>query len=115
VSNRSLGNCQTLEYSRVTPRFPVPRGNHPPSFRVAKLYRKQSKAGASYFTGRWGGAKVAVVKSKDTSDSGEEIWSLLLSEAPPQKPDDKPSPVPPPNANPPRTNYERSLDDPIPF
>ncbi len=64
--------------------------DYPQSFRACKLYRKTSKAGGTYFTGRWGGAKIAVVKTRETGDNGEEIWSLLLSQAPaPQKTDDK--------------------------
>jgi hypothetical protein len=35
--------------------------DYPQSFRVCKLYRRTSKASATYFSGRWGGAKVALV------------------------------------------------------
>jgi hypothetical protein len=88
-------------------------GNYPPSFRVAKLYRKQSKAGGTYFAGRWGGAKVAVVKTKDVGDNGEEIWSLLLSEAPPKTEDKPPAPASGKTAP---AYVERMLpDDSIPF
>lgn len=62
----------------------------PKSFQVARLYRKKSeKTGATYFTGRWGGARIALLKSKDVAEDGGEIWSLMFSEAPPKK--DKPS------------------------
>ena len=91
-------------------------GSYPPSFRVAKLYRKQAKTGGTYFTGRWGGAKVALVKTKDVGDQGEEIWALLFSESPQPKPDDKPAAATQPNTNPPRPYRERTLDDDsIPF
>jgi hypothetical protein len=62
-----------------------------PSFRVCKLYQKKSEAGATYFNGRWGGAKVALVKTKEAADDGDPIWALLLSEAPAQRPDNRPS------------------------
>ena len=57
-------------------------GDFPPSIRVCKLYEKTSKSGSRYFTGRWGGAKVALVKTKEEGDGGDPIWALLLSEAP---------------------------------
>ncbi|HXF55280.1 MAG TPA: hypothetical protein VNK52_14280 [Hyphomicrobiaceae bacterium] len=56
--------------------------NYPPSFPVAKLYRRKSEKGTTYFVGYWGGARVTVLKSKQTTEDGTEIWSLLLSEAP---------------------------------
>ena len=57
-----------------------------PSFSAARLYRKTSKTGATYFTGRMGGVKVALLKSKDAADDGGEIWNLVFSEAPPYQP-----------------------------
>jgi hypothetical protein len=59
-----------------------------PSFTAAKLYRKPSKNGGTYFTGRMGGVKVALLKSKDTTDDGEEVWNLVFSEAAPYQPRD---------------------------
>ena len=53
-----------------------------PSFVLTKLYRKKSEKGTSYFSGRLGGARVALLKSNDTADDGAEIWTLLVSEAP---------------------------------
>jgi hypothetical protein len=53
-----------------------------PSFPAAKMYRKTSAKGTTYFTGRMGGVKLALVKSRDVTDSGEEIWTLMFSEAP---------------------------------
>ena len=46
---------------------------YPPAFAAAKLYRKQSKSGSTYFSGRWGGARIALLKSKDVADDGAEI------------------------------------------
>ncbi len=65
--------------------------NYPPSFPLTKMYRKKSATGATYFSGRLGGAKVVLVKSKETAEDGTEIWSLLASEAP-QKQDTRPGP-----------------------
>jgi hypothetical protein len=44
----------------------------PPSITVAKLYRKTSAKGATYYTGRWGGAKIALLKSNEVADDGSE-------------------------------------------
>jgi hypothetical protein len=57
--------------------------SYPPSFTAAKLYRKTSKTGSTYYVGRLGGIKVAVVKSNETVESGDEVWNLLFSEAAP--------------------------------
>ena len=65
-------------------------GGYGPSIQVARLFRKTSANGAEYFTGRWGFAKVALLKSRDVADDGAKIWHLVLSEAP--KPDDGTAP-----------------------
>ena len=53
-----------------------------PSFRACKLYRRTSKAGATYFTGRLGFLKIALVKSKtEVGDHGADVWSLMVSDA----------------------------------
>ena len=57
-----------------------------PSFTAARLYRKTSKSGSDYFVGRWGGAKITLLKSRETADDGGEIWELKLSEAAPYQP-----------------------------
>ena len=59
--------------------------NHNPSFRLTRLYRKQSQQGRTYFTGRLAGARITLLKAKDTADDGGEIWDLLIAEAPPPK------------------------------
>jgi hypothetical protein len=56
--------------------------NYAPSFRAARLYRKTSDKGNTYFTGRWGGARVSLLKSRDVAEDGGEIWDLMLAEAP---------------------------------
>ena len=56
--------------------------NYPPSFQAARLYRKISASGNTYFTGRWGGARVTLLKSNETADDGGEICNLMLAEAP---------------------------------
>lgn len=52
-----------------------------PSLQAAKLYRKTSKSGGTYFVGRMGLLKVALLKSRETADDGSEIWNLLVSQA----------------------------------
>ena len=66
--------------------------DYPPSFRLTRMYRKKSATGATYFSGRLGGAKVVLVKSKETAEDGTEIWSLLASEAPQKQQDTRPGP-----------------------
>ncbi len=62
--------------------------NHFESIRAFRLYEKTSKNGNTYLVGRWGGAKVAVLKSRDAADDGSAIWDVLLSPAPDRaKPD----------------------------
>jgi hypothetical protein len=108
-----------------------PSNDYPPSIRVCRLYqRKSQKTGATFFTGRWGGAKLALVRSKETGDQGEPIWNLLLSEAPAPKQDDRPSAeakgssqAPPPRRHSdvgidgpaPARGFDKQLDDEIPF
>lgn len=54
-----------------------------PSIKVCKVYEKTSKAGNTYFTGRWGSAHINILKSRETADDGTPIWEVLLQEAPP--------------------------------
>jgi hypothetical protein len=56
-----------------------------PSFRLAKLYRKTSKSGATYFSGRLGFARATLLKSKEVGEGGEEIRNLVVGEAPAAK------------------------------
>lgn len=51
------------------------------NIRLARLYRKTSKSGNDYFVGRIGGAKVALLKSREVAEDGGEIWDILLSPA----------------------------------
>lgn len=53
-----------------------------PKLAAARLYEKRSAKGNTYFTGRWGALRVAVLKTAETGDDGSPIWSLVLSEAP---------------------------------
>ena len=61
--------------------------DHQPSFQFAKMYRRVSKNGKTYFSGRAAGAKLALLKTDEVTDDGTEVWSLVLSEAPPNKQD----------------------------
>jgi hypothetical protein len=53
-----------------------------PSITMARLYKKTSAKGQTYFTGRMGSAKVALLKSNETAESGDEIWNLVVSQVP---------------------------------
>jgi|KBSSwiStaDraftv2_1062776.scaffolds.fasta_scaffold00494_22 hypothetical protein len=86
--------------------------NYPQSFPVTKLYRKQSKEGRSYFVGRLGGARLALLKSNETGDNGEEVWTLLISPAP-QKTGAPAQPEQPPQQE--RRDWQRPAEDTIPF
>jgi len=96
-----------------------------PSFTAAKLYKKTSQKGTTYFAGRMGNVKLALVKSKDVADNGEEIWSLIFSEAKPYQPRDDAkaqsqaptTTLAPPPDRPPRRDFARTdgPDDEIPF
>lgn len=53
-----------------------------PSLRLCAMYKRTSQAGKTFFTGRMGFNKVALVKTSKTTDDNVEIWSLLISEIP---------------------------------
>lgn len=56
---------------------------------------------SGYFTGRLGGARITLLKSRETADDGGEIWQLMIAEAPQrqeqrrQRDDAKPEPASP--------------------
>ena len=52
---------------------------------LARLYRNISSYGNLYFAGPMGGVKVALLKTRDVSDSGQEIWELVVKERPPKQ------------------------------
>ena len=53
-----------------------------PMLTATRLFEKRSAAGNTYFTGRMGGLRVLVLKSRETADDGTPIWSLCFQEAP---------------------------------
>lgn len=91
-----------------------------PSLTAFKLYRKTSQKGSTYFVGRWGLLKVALLKSTETADDGGEIWNVVLQQAD-EKPrqdakpsrDDRAKANDPPPAEP-RSSRQMPNDD-IPF
>lgn len=54
--------------------------SHKPSSVLTKFYRKKSEKGATYFSGRLGYARVALLKTSETGDDGSEVWNLVVSE-----------------------------------
>jgi len=89
--------------------------DYPPQIRVAKLYRKTSRNGSTYFAGRWGGAKVALLKTQEAADNGDEVWALVLSEAPAYKPQEQVAAAAPAASAPARYVPQTLADDEIPF
>ena len=93
--------------------------NYAPSFPLTRMFRKTSKEGKTYFAGRLGGAKIALLKSKETADDGGEIWTLMISEAP-KRDNEAGQRQEPPRAEPERQQVARTWqkpldDDAIPF
>ena len=56
--------------------------DHAPSIRLTRLYEKTSAKGNVYLVGRIGGAKIAILKSREAAEDGSPMWDVLLSEAP---------------------------------
>jgi hypothetical protein len=81
-----------------------------PSFTAAKLYRKTSAKGGTYFTGRMGGVKVALLKTNEVADDGSELWSLVFSEAAPYQPKDGNASAPAKRKSHVRGDPQRPLD-----
>ena len=76
-----------------------------PSVKLCTLYKCESQGGKVYYRGRMGNAKVAIVQTSKTTEEGQEIWSMLLSEAP-KKVDE---------ANTGNAYVTQKLDDKVPF
>jgi hypothetical protein len=51
-----------------------------PSLTALRLYKRTSQKGTTYFTGRMGLLKVALLKSNETTDDGCEIWNLVYQQ-----------------------------------
>ena len=52
-----------------------------PSIVLCKLYERQArKSGQTYFAGRLGAASVVLLRTDETSDSGQPVWVLKVSE-----------------------------------
>jgi hypothetical protein len=55
----------------------------PPSVVATKLYERTSAKGNPYLTGRWGGLRVAVLKTQEQDSEGNAVWEMRFSSAPP--------------------------------
>ena len=51
-----------------------------PSIRLLVLYEKTSAKGNMYLTGSLGGNKVAVLRTSKTTEDGQAMWNVMLSE-----------------------------------
>jgi|SRR6516165_786006 hypothetical protein len=56
--------------------------NYGPSIVLGLLFEKQSANGRQYFIGRLGKAKVALLRSREVSESGDPVWEIRLEQAP---------------------------------
>jgi hypothetical protein len=52
-----------------------------PKTPLARLYEKTSARGLRYFVGRLGLARLVLLRTPETSDSGEPVWMLSAEEA----------------------------------
>jgi hypothetical protein len=86
--------------------------NYSPSFPLTRLYRKQSKDGRTFFAGRLGIARLALLKFNDTADDGGEIWTLMISEAP-KRDNEAGQRQEPPTSQPERHQQARSWQKPL--
>jgi len=92
-----------------------------PQITAARFFRKKSKNGATYFTGRIGMMKAALLKANELADDGSEIWNLVLSEAPtkpaasPADPHERRRRSPRPITDVVPASEARPFDDHIPF
>jgi hypothetical protein len=53
-----------------------------PHIVLGVLYEKKSARGSTYFVGRLGRAKIAVLRSREVSESGDPVWEMRLEQAP---------------------------------
>jgi len=53
-----------------------------PGIKVCRVYEKTSEAGNTYFVGRWGAARINILRSRETADDGTPIWEVLFYSAP---------------------------------
>jgi hypothetical protein len=96
---------------------------------LSALYETTSKNGATYYRGRMGMVNVVLLKTKEASDTGQAIWSLVVSEAPRrddyqprtgtanhQAPPDRELDAASPNSSSTGAyGFDRKLEDEIPF
>ena len=91
------------------------------SVTLARLYERTSAKGNTYLTGRLGLAKIAVLKSRDTTDDGTQIWNIVIQEAPDSANGKRHTPKNAPAADAPietptePASFDKALDDEIPF
>ncbi len=96
--------------------------NYGQSLTALRLYKRTSQKGSTYFTGRMGLLKVALLKSNETTDDGCEIWNLVYQQAEeirPKQLEGKPTRSERARANEPLVATPRASrpepNDPLPF
>ena len=59
-------------------------GDFGPSLALCRMYQRTSKKGATYYAGRMGMASIVLLKTDETSESGQPVWVLKVSEPAPK-------------------------------
>lgn len=55
-----------------------------PSLPLCRMYQRTNKKGAIYYAGRMGMASIVLLKTDETSESGQPVWVLKVSEPAPK-------------------------------
>jgi hypothetical protein len=50
------------------------------SFPIARLEKRTSAKGSKYFSGYLGGARITLLKTRETGRDGCEVWHMMISE-----------------------------------
>jgi len=53
-----------------------------PQIVLGVLYEKKSARGSTCFVGRLGRAKIAILRSREVTESGDPVWEIRLEQAP---------------------------------
>ena len=59
-------------------------GDFGPSLALCRMYQRTSKKGATYYAGRMGMASIVLLKTDETSESGQPVWVFKVSEPAPK-------------------------------
>lgn len=89
-----------------------------PSVTVFKMYERTSAKGNTYLAGSLGLAQIVAFRSSEPNEHGQHVWEFKFQERPERRDPAAPqayAPDPQPKQASEARNYERNLDEPIPF